>query len=181
MYEYIDPTSEFADDEVTYKDKLSYKIKAPMQMGFGVAMGREGDGVAVDIVYENWKQAKLRYPSNYIPEPNYFRDRYRSSLSWRLGAEKKLPVADIVGRIGYFRQPLLFKGPRGYDAGAARIDVSDNRDFLTFGIGKQFDPSLRLDAAYIRGVWSQKESPRQDEETRNQVFVSMTYRWNMAE
>lgn len=181
LYEYIDPSSPFTDDEVTYTDDFTYKIKAPMQMGFGMVWGNPGNSIAFDVVYENWTQAKLRYPADYAPEPNYFKDKYRSSLSWRVGAEKKIPMLDVIGRIGYLRQPLLYKGPRGYDANAPAVEVSDERDYLTLGLGKQLDPSLSVDVAYMRGFWSQKEEPREDEETQNRVFVSLTYHVNLFE
>jgi len=177
LYEYIDPSSEFTDDEVTYVDNIKYKIKTPMQIGFGVSWGTPGrNSMAFDLIYENWTQAKLEYPSDYMPEPNYFRDKYRSALSWRVGVEKKLPFFNSVGRLGYMRQPLLFKGPRGYEAGEPRISVTNERDFITVGFGKNFDRSLGMDIGYTYGLWSQEETPREEEENRSRVYVSITYR-----
>ena len=148
-----------------------------MQIGFGVSWGTPGrNSMAFDLIYENWTQAKLEYPSDYMPEPNYFRDKYRSALSWRVGVEKKLPFFNSVGRLGYMRQPLLFKGPRGYEAGEPRISVTNERDFITVGFGKNFDRSLGMDIGYTYGLWTQEETPREDEENRSRVYVSITYR-----
>lgn len=175
LYEMIDPSSPFADDVATYTENLDYTIKAPMQLGFGMSFGKPGDCAGLDIVYENWTQAKIDYPSYYIAEPNYFRDKYRSSMSWRVGGEKTIPRLGITGRIGYMRLPILFKGPRGYDPSNPTITVSNERDFITLGIGKQFDPSLTVDVAYIHGFSSWKETPRKDDETIDRLYIAMTY------
>lgn len=176
LYELIDSSSPFTDDEVTYSEKFEYKIKAPMQFGFGMMVGQPGNNVAFDVVYENWTQAKIRYPSYiFYQEPNYFRDKYRASTSWKVGGEKTLPFLGVTGRLGYLRAPVLFKGPRGYDPSNPSISVSNDRDYITLGLGKQFDPSLNVDVAYIHGFSSWKERPREDEETIDRFFISMTY------
>jgi len=177
LYEPIDPSSPFNDEDYTGGDYLKYKIKAPMQLGLGLSWGTPGrTNLAFDVTYENWKQAKLDYPADYYEEPNYFRDKYRSALGWRIGLEQPLPLFDIVGRIGYLRQPLTFKGPRGYEPDLPAIEVENERDYITFGIGKRFDKSLSLDAAFSYGFWQEKETPRNDEESRTRLFVSVTYR-----
>ncbi len=177
LYEFIDPTSVHNDEEVTYTDRLEYRIKAPMQLGFGAALGRPGKTIlAFDISYENWKQAKIEYPSDYMPEPNYFLDKYRPTLSWKVGIEQPLPILGSVVRAGYMRQPISFKGPRGYGDTASPIVVTNERDYLTLGFGMQFDQSFGLDLGYARGFWSADEDPRTDEESRSSVFVALTYR-----
>jgi len=155
LYENIDPSSPFNDADYTYVDHLKYTIKTPMQFGFGVAYGTPGvRQIAFDLVYQNWSQAKLRYPSDYAPEPNYFRDKYRSSVQWRFGLEHKLPFLGLVGRAGYIRDPLTFKGPRGYEFDARSIVTTNEREYLTLGLGKRFDDSLNLDVAVVKGLWA---------------------------
>ena len=175
LYELIDPSSQWKDEYI--RDKMNYTIDAPMQIGFGMAWGKPGiSSFAVDITYENWTQAKLHYPSDYIAEPNYFLDKYRSNVNWRVGLERPLPLFKLVGRIGYMRRPLSFKGPRSYEEYAPEIVTENERDYLTLGVGKTFDELLRLDVGYIHGFWSEKESARLDEEVRRKLFVSLTYR-----
>ena len=177
LYEPIDPSSPFNDEDFTGSDYLKYKIKAPMQIGLGFSWGTPGrTSLAFDVTYENWKQAKLDYPADYYEPPNYFRDRYRSALGWRIGLEQPLPFLDIVGRIGYLRQPLTFKGPRGEQPDLPVIEVENERDYLTFGFGKMFDESLSLDAAFSYGFWQENETPRNDEENRTRLFVSVSYK-----
>jgi len=175
LYELIDPSSQWNDEYI--RDKMNYTIDAPMQLGFGMAWGRPGiSNFAFDITYENWTQAKLNYPSDYVTEPNYFRDKYRPVVNWRVGLEQRLPLFGLVGRVGYMRRPLSFKGPRSYEENAPQIITENERDYLTFGIGKTFDGIMNLDVGYIHGFWSEKESARLDEEVRRKLFVSLTYR-----
>jgi len=175
LYELMDPSSQWKDEYI--RDNMNYTIDAPMQIGFGMAWGKPGiSSFAVDITYENWTQAKLNYPSDYVEEPNYFLDKYRSNVNWRVGLERPLPLFKLVGRIGYMRRPLNFKGPRSYEENAPEIVKENERDYLTLGVGKTFDELLRLDVGYIHGFWSEKESARLDEEVRRKLFVSLTYR-----
>ncbi len=178
LYQAIDPTSEFNDgDDFTYSGKMSYKVKAPMQFGLGVSLGRPGGTIlAFDVNYENWKQAKLEYPADFTQEPNYFLDKYRTATTWKIGVEQPIPVLGAVLRAGYLRHPLTFVGPRTNDSGDPFIEVSNDRDYLTFGFGAQFDPSFGIDVGYTHGFWTSKESPRTDEESRDNVFVAITYR-----
>ena len=175
LYDIPDPTLEY--DGADGVESLSYEIKAPMQFGMGMMWGTPGySSIAVDVVHEDWSQAKITYPASYLPEPNYFRDKYRSAFSWRVGGEKHIPFLDIVARAGYLRQPLTFKGPRGYESGDPAISVSNERDYITLGAGKTFDQSLSLDVSYVHGFWSQDEEPRKDDENIDFVNVTLTYR-----
>lgn len=175
LYDFVDPSSEFND--VYSRDRLNYRISAPMQFGVGVALGRPGGTVlALDANYENWEQGKLKYPGDYSPEPTYFLDKYRTTVSWNIGIEQPLPFFGSVVRAGYMRNPLTFKGPRGYDDGSPAIVVTNEREYVTLGFGAQLDRTFRVDAGYARGFWSSEENPRTDKESRNNVFVSITYR-----
>lgn len=175
LYQAIDPSSPYNDDDYTYTDRMSYTIKAPMQVGFGLAIGHPGGTVvAFDASYENWEQAKLELPSDYTQEPNYFLDKYRSALSWNVGIEQPLPFVNSVVRAGYMWKPVTFKGPRA--TGDPVISVVNDRDYVTLGFGTQLDESFRFDAGYARAFWSTEETPRTDEETRNSFFFAITYR-----
>ena len=173
VHEYIDPYSgtSFLDDNDSYS--INYKIKAPIQIGLGVSFGEPGRRcMALDMVYENWENAK--FDNEY--DPFYFRDKYRSALNWRVGLEHKLPFFNTVGRIGYLRQPATFKGPRGNDPGEPEIDVTNERDYLTLGLSKNFDESFRLDIGYAHGFWSAEEGYREDKEYHNRLYIALNYR-----
>lgn len=149
----------------------SYKIKAPMQLGIGASFGQPGrQCLALDMVYDNWKEAEDE------DFPYYFRDKYRPSLSWRIGAEQHIPLLNVIARVGYLNQPVNFKGPREDYFGAPMIDVENNRDYVTFGLTKQFDDSFQVDFGYARGFWRVKEGYRQDKISRDSIYASITYR-----
>lgn len=174
LYEFVDPSSDFND--IYSRDRMTYRISAPMQFAFGIALGRPGRTMlALDANYENWKQGKLKYPADYFAEPTYFLDKYRTTVSWKVGIEQPLPFLGSVVRAGYMRHPLTFKGPKGYSDGSPPIVVTNERDYLTFGFGAEFDRTFRMDAGYARGFWSSEENPRIDKESRNNLYVSLTY------
>lgn len=177
LYEIIDPTSKYNDSDYTYTDKLKYKVKAPMQLGLGVALGHTGGTiVAFDVNYENWKQAKLDYPSYITDEPNYFLDKYKTATTWKIGIEQPIPHIRGVLRAGYLSHPITFVGPRTNESGAPQIEIDNDRDYITCGFGVQFDPSFGVDMAYTHGYWRTEENPRSDKESRDTVYVAITYR-----
>ena len=177
LYEYLDSDSEFSDDEVLDSYHLDYEITTPMQLGAGFAWGTARKSlVTLDLIYENWTQAKLKYPSSFIPDPRYFKDKYKSSIQIMLGAEKHLNILNMTGRIGYMRQPVLFEGPNGYDPLDPRVKVKDMKDFVTLGVGKVLDNSLIVDVGYAHGFWKTEESPKTFETSRDRVYVNVTYR-----
>ena len=140
-----------------------------MQFGVGVALGKPGKTViAFDASFEDWTQAKIKYPYNFTPDPTYFLDKYRKTATWSVGIEQPIPhLQGAVIRAGYISNPLLFKGPRVSETGAPMIAVDNERDYLTLGFGAQLDPNFGLDVAYMHGYWTQDEGSRTDKESHN--------------
>ena len=172
IHENIDPYygAHYLDSEDYYT--ANYKIKAPMQVGFGLSLGTPGlSSIAFDVVYENWGEAE--FEDEY--DPYYFQDKYRSALNWRVGMEHKLPFLPVIGRIGYMRQPVTFKGPRGYVNTEPEIIVVNERDFMTLGLSKNFNENFRLDVGYAYGFWSEEEGAREDKESHNRLYFSLNY------
>jgi hypothetical protein len=177
LNEIIDPSSTFYDTANSGSQHFRYRIDAPMQIGLGAAFGGPGTTVlAFDISYQDWTQATLKYPSYFAPDPTYFLDKYRNTAAWSVGIEQPLPRLRAVVRAGYISNPLIFKGPRGSEAGAPPISVSNERDYLTLGFGAQLDPSFGIDVGYAHGYWAEDEGPRTDKETHDNLFLSITYR-----
>jgi long-subunit fatty acid transport protein len=149
---------------------VDYEISTPMQLGLGLSLGTPGkSSIAVDMIYENWEEAED------VDFPYYFSDKFKSTMSWRLGAEQYIPILDIVGRVGYYTQPLNFTGPREDSYGAPEIDIDNDRDYITFGASKKFDENIQIDVGYAHGFWRTKESNRTDEETDSRIYATMTY------
>ena len=150
---------------------VDYEITTPMQLGVGISFGTPGvRSIAADMIYENWEEAED------VDFPYYFSDKFKSTLSWRVGMEQRIPFLDIVGRVGYYTQPLNFKGPREDYYGAPEIDINNDRDYITFGASKLFDENLQLDIGYAHGFWRQKEVNRTDEQTDKRIYATLTYR-----
>jgi hypothetical protein len=168
----IDPESgaDYYDNEnldIEPYYSASYKINAPMQIGLGFSYGKPGERcIAVDMVYENWKEAK--FEDEY--DPYYFNDKYRPTVNWRLGFEHKLPFVNSVARIGYIHQPSSFKGPRGNNWGDPEIEVKNDRDFVTLGLGTRLAESFSMDLGYAHGFWSEKEGEIGRASCRERVY-----------
>jgi len=159
-------------DDAT-NSSYSYKIKAPLQFGAGIALGQAGKRqFAADILYENWEEAE--FDDEY--DPYYFSNSYRSALGWRIGYEQGLPRSNAVARIGYMRQPVSFEGPRSGDPRDPAIEFDNPRDYLTLGLGVWLDDSFLVDIGYARGFMKQTEGSRVDEETHNRLSATLTYR-----
>ena len=177
LHENINPNSgyDFLDSSDAWIK--NYKIKAPMQLGAGISLGEPGvRSIAADVIYENWSNAE--FDDEY--DPYYFSDKYRSSIGWRIGAEYMLPGIGTVLRAGFMHQPLAFKGPRVSAAGEPVIEVDNERDYVTFGLSQNIDPTLRIDLGYAHGFFSTIEGGRTDDETQNRFYAALNYSISMA-
>ena len=168
IHESIDPSSEFSDNADYYT--ANYKVKAPMQVGMGLMLGEPSVRcIALDMVYEDWTQGDFK--DDY--DPHYFSDKYRSGLNVKVGVEQQLP-AGFVGRVGYMREPLIFKGPSSDDSNTT-ITVKNERDFITMGFTKRFDADFSLDVAYAHGFWKQTEGAKLLKTNQNRLYASINY------
>jgi hypothetical protein len=122
------------------------------------------------MIYENWQEAKFK--DEY--DPTYFREKYRSVINWRVGAEKQIHEKAVV-RAGYMRQPYNFKGPRGNSLGDPFIEVDNEMDYMTVGLTLKFDESFAVDLAYAHGFGAIKEGLRKDEEKRDMAYMTVNY------
>ena len=103
-----------------------------------------------------------------------FKDKYVKTTEYRIGVEALVPVIEWYARLGYMRCPLAYRGPR--EEGDPLIEIMNERDFITVGLGKLMDENIRFDVSFIHGFWSQEEASRADDETQDKLFVSLTYR-----
>ena len=84
----------------------------------------------------------------------------------RLGAEYQIPVIATDIRLGYLRDPIPFRDTQ-----------VDTHDFMTVGVGKIFEDSLKLDVTYLLGGWAQGRNDVKTEWNIHRVFVSAAYRF----
>ena len=80
--------------------------------------------------------------------------------------EYRIPIITTHIRLGYLRDPIPFRSTQ-----------VDTHDFLTAGVGKIFEDSLKLDVTYVLGGWAQERNDVKTEHLTHRVFVSAAYRF----
>ncbi len=167
--------------EITYSDDnnageskvddggLGFDIERPIEIGTGVAVKLLNKQLilAGDIQITDWRQTRYDpSPAENIPD-DFFEEFYATTLQTRLGIEYQIPVIASYVRAGYFRDTIPFT-----DA-----EIENERDFLTFGVGKIFEESIKFDLAYMWGNWQQSRSNLTTKRNSHRVFVSGAYRF----
>ncbi len=174
---WYESTIDVYDDGEKLSDSASgaqaFDIERPFEVGAGIAVKLLNKRLilAGDVQLTDWTQAR------YDPAPaddiskNNFEEYYAMTPQVRIGAEYQIPVIDTHVRLGYFLDSIPFTYVLD-DASA--VDV---RNFLTAGVGKIFEDSLKLDVAYMLGAWQQHADELTIERLSHRVFVSAAYRF----
>lgn len=147
----------------------SYDIERPFEIGTGIAVKLLDNQLilAGDVQLTDWRQTRYDpAPADDIPK-DYFEEFYSTTLQARLGAEFRIPTIDTHLRLGYFRDTIPF----------ADTEVENERDFLTVGVGKIFEDSVKFDLAYMWGNWQQHRNDVTTKRNTHRVFVSGAYRF----
>lgn len=147
----------------------SYDIERPFEIGTGIAVKLLDNQLilAGDVQLTDWRQTRYDpAPADDIPT-DYFEEFYSTTLQARLGAEFRIPTIDTHLRLGYFRDTIPF----------ADTEVENERDFLTVGVGKIFEDSVKFDLAYMWGNWQQHRNDVTTKRNTHRVFISGAYRF----
>lgn len=170
---WYESTVAFYDDGEQQSDVLSgvqaFDIERPFEIGTGLAVKLLDKRLifAGDIQLTDWTQTRYDpAPAADISQDN-FEAFYATTLQARLGAEYRVPAIDTHVRFGYFRDTIPF----------TETEVENERDFLTVGVGKIFDDTLKFDLAYMRGNWQWRANGLTMERVAHRVFVSAAYRF----
>ena len=163
----LDNGEEIVPDDNGYGSIL-YDIERPFEFGGGVAVKflEKRLTLAGDVQFTDWTQTEYD-PAPAADAQNNFSRYYDSTIQIRVGAEYRIPVIETSVRVGYFRDPIPFQDR----------DIDDDRDFLTIGVGKIFDRIIKIDIAYMRGLWAQSSNSLSESQTSDRVFVSASYRY----
>lgn len=148
---------------------VSYDIERPFEIGTGIAVKLLDNQLilAGDVQLTDWRQTRYDpAPADDIPK-DFFEEFYSTTLQARLGAEFRIPTIDTHLRLGYFRDTIPF----------ADTEVENERDFLTVGVGKIFEDSVKFDLAYMWGNWQQHRDDVTTKRNTHRVFVSGAYRF----
>ncbi|MDE0687985.1 MAG: hypothetical protein OXI61_07460 [Candidatus Poribacteria bacterium] len=161
------------DDGEEMSDSMSgaqvFDIERPFEIGTGIAVKLFDDDLVLagDVQLTDWTQTRYDpAPADDISQDN-FEEFYATTLQARIGVEYRLSAIDTYVRLGYFRDTIPFT-----DA-----EVNNARDFLTGGIGKIFEDSLKFDVGYMFGTWQRSRNELTTERLTHRMFVSAAYRF----
>ena len=149
--------------------QLAFDIERPFEVGTGVAVKLFNKQLilAGDVQLTDWTQTRYDpAPAADISQDN-FEEFYATTLQARVGVEYQLPAIGTHIRLGYFRDTIPFTD----------VEVENARDFLTAGVGKIFEDSLKFDVAYMLGSWQRSRNDLTTERLTHRVFVSAAYRF----
>ncbi|MDE0428068.1 MAG: hypothetical protein OXN25_24705 [Candidatus Poribacteria bacterium] len=152
----------------TESGALVYDIERPFEVGTGIAVKLFDKQLifAGDLQLTDWTQTRYDpAPADDISQDN-FEEYYATTLQVRLGVEYRIPIITTHIRLGYLRDPIPFRSTQ-----------VDTHDFLTAGVGKIFEDSLKLDVTYVLGGWAQERNDVKTEHLTHRVFVSAAYRF----
>ncbi len=161
-----DDGEEVSDPE---SEAQSFHIERPFEIGTGIAVKLLNKQLVLagDIQFTDWRQTRYNpAPADDISKNN-FEELYTTTLQTRLGAEFRIPVINSYLRLGYFRDTIPF----------TETEIENERDFLTFGVGKIFEDSVKFDLAYMWGNWQQHSNDLTTKRNTHRVFVSGAYRF----
>lgn len=147
----------------------AFDIERPFEVGTGIAVKLFDKQLilAGDVQLTDWRQTRYNpIPADDISQDN-FEEFYATTLQARLGVEYRIPGIGTHIRLGYFRDTIPFT-----DA-----EIENARDFLTAGMGKIFEDSLKFDVAYMLGTWQRNNNELTTERLTHRVFVSAAYRF----
>ena len=166
-------TLEVYDDGEEWSDSESgsqiYDIERPFEVGAGVAVKLLNKRLilAGDVQLTDWRQTRYDpAPADDIPKNN-FEEYYATTFQVRIGAEYRIPVVDTHIRAGYFRDTVPFT-----DA-----EIENARDFLTIGVGKIFEETLKFDVGYMLGTSQRSRNELTTERRTHRIFASAAYRY----
>lgn len=156
------------ESDVTEGD-IEYNIERPFEFSGGIAVKLLDKRLTLgaDFQFSDWTQTEYDpLPAEDISR-DHFEEFYDSTIQIRAGGEYHIPEIDASLSAGYFRDPIPFQGK----------EIESNRNFLTVGVGKIFDQTIKVDVAYMRGSWEQSDGSLSEERTDHRVFMSAAYRY----
>ena len=154
----------------------SYRVRLPWVFDGGLSWTVPGlVTVGLGLSHSDWTQTRYDEPPEEGITNEDFRERYQATTRFHIGGEILLPLVPVRVRGGYYRDPLPFLGPSKEKG--PKIEIQDQRDYWTFGMGVLIDRVLALDLAYVRGGFTQKEGNITERHKQTRIFLSAAYRF----
>jgi long-subunit fatty acid transport protein len=134
----------FETSEIT--DLIEYEVKTPFELSAGISSKLLFGIVSGEVKIIDYKQMEFTdgLGNQYrIDKNNEIEDLFRTTLNFNVGAELRLPVLPIRGRIGFiYNQSPFLDDPSKFD-----------RKYFTLGAGIILGHKVSVDVAYIHGWW----------------------------
>jgi hypothetical protein len=125
--------------------ETKYKIKTPSRLNLGstVFLGKKGF-ISVDVEMVDYGNAELQ-SNDFSPlgDNQVILDSYQSVLNYRLGAEFRIDDIRLRGGYAFYPDP---------------VDLGNDRDYVTFGIGYK-TADYFLDLAVVNTNYQQTYAP----------------------
>ena len=175
------------DDPEVLEDVLdTYKFEdeldLPARLTGALSYENRALTLSAQATMTNWKDVSDSFGSVRLNGRDF---AYRSTTSFRLGAEYRLRGTPVALRAGFAREPLPYEFIAvDVFEGVADTPVSeDTQQYLTAGLGYELDPNLHLDATYMRGSFSRSGElvsagdirTTIEETTENRFLIGVTF------
>jgi long-subunit fatty acid transport protein len=162
--------------------RSSYKVSLPLEFGAGGSARPIPELlVAASVHFSEWSQSEYKgEDDNDLRANASFENQYRDVIRYHLGVEYQVPQIALDLRAGFYTDPLPFVGPRNPDLAMDPVSnppiiVTQERRFVTLGVGLLLEEAVRADVALIRGTAEVKEGPLEERTTLNRAFFGFTY------
>ena len=127
-----------------------YSLSYPFTFGFGANLNFMFLNVAGDVVYTDWRQLEYKKPNWMLAENKYITDSYRSTWTYKIGVEGIVPIIGVSLRAGYAKSPIPYIDDQ----------ITDDREYVTFGGGVLLAKLMSLDFAAVFSGWEKENSTR---------------------
>lgn len=170
----VDQTSEIYEfDNQRLDDSdfwtTSYRYTLPFWLGIGGQARFQDFIITGDVSYADYSQLQYRSGLDDIGGLNQSAQHYYDdTFTYRIGGEYTIPSSGTKLRVGYYQEPIAFKG----------FDIDTQPHYFTFGAGFVVDRSIGIDIAYLTGSW-QKNDPvlsSSEKYDTKRFMVTVSYR-----
>ncbi len=127
-------------------DKIEYQVKTPFELSVGLSSKLLFGIVSGQITVIDYKQMGftdglgLQYR---VEKNNEIEDLFRTTLNFNVGAEIKVPILPLRGRVGFiYNQSPYLDDPAKFD-----------KKYFTLGAGIILGSKVSLDIGYAHGWW----------------------------
>ena len=151
----------------------TYELELPFEFGAGASVEvLPGLTLAGSLHFAEWSQSQYKTKDDsQFRATNVFETQYRGVQRYHLGVEYRVPVVSLDLRAGYYTDPIPFIG--------SRIDIEQDRRFITLGAGLLLDEVVQVDMAYVRGAFKQvkeySDNELSEDHTIDRLVVGVGY------